>query len=274
MTEHVIGLSLEEQKAFMELALAHTVGVVNLKEAVDRKKRIRSDGSLGTGSACLWNNKAIVLTARHVLDEASPGEVAFLPRAETSLKWDAPGQTSGVAERVVLEIERIVRSESEDLAAIVLKSTDLNPLNCEFCPLPQRLAADMTAKGEGSVLLAGFPVDQTYTVLETRNSDGLSVSLGCPSVLIWGEIVHTPPRPLDSHYDPDRHILIRFEPPSPGSRPQGYSGAAVWCDPSRRGRIWRANPLLLGVETRAYEKSGLLLAIRASVVRRFLEESL
>jgi len=42
--DHVIGLGLEEQKAFIEQAVSSTVGIVNLKEDVDEKQRIVPKG--------------------------------------------------------------------------------------------------------------------------------------------------------------------------------------------------------------------------------------
>lgn len=274
MTEHVIGLSLEEQKAFMEQSWSHTVGVVNLIETVDQKERSRCEG-IGTGCACLWKGAKIVLTAKHVLDGAGPTDLAFLPRAGTALEWDTPGKMSGLVERVAVGIDRIVRCEWEDLAAIILKPEGAEALKTNvFCPLPKRLAVDSTVRGAGSVLVVGFPVDHTFGVSKSKYPGGMIVSMACPSVSFWGELVETPARPLDHRYDPDRHLLIRFEPETQGSRPFGYSGGAVWCDPARRGAIWAADPLLLGVEFGTYEKSGLVIAIRASVVRKFLEESL
>jgi len=86
-------------------------------------------------------------------------------------------------------------------------------------------------------------------------------------------VVPTPARPLSSRYDPDRHILVRFEPSAPNLLPFGYSGAGVWCDNRKVGAVWTADPLLVGVETDAFRKSGLLLAVKAAVVSQFLEES-
>ena len=171
-------------------------------------------------------------------------------------------------------VERIALCEWEDLAAIVLRPEGLESLNTEFCPLPRRLAVDSTLRDNGSVLLVGFPVDQTFEVSESRQPGHVTKLMACPSDMFWGEIVSRTDRPLSSRYDAERHLLIRFESSTRGSRPFGYRGAAVWCDPARRGLIWTANPLFLGIETDSYESLNLVLAVRASVVRQFLEESL
>jgi hypothetical protein len=179
-----------------------------------------------------------------------------------------------MVERVVVGVEKIVRCQWEDIAAIVLEPGGLESLNCEFCPLPKRLAIDSNVTNTGAVLVIGFPVDQTFEVCESRKGNSVTKFMACPCDSFWGEIIDTPERPLSSYYVPDRHLLIRYDPSNQHSRPQGYSGGAVWCDPARRNGVWRADPLLLGIETHAYEKSGLLLAVRAGVVRRFLQESL
>jgi hypothetical protein len=271
--DHPIRLNLEEGKAFQEKAWCHIVGMVNLKEVIDESARTRSEG-IGTGCACLWNGRKLILTAKHVVEGAAPTDIAFLPRIGSALGWDSPGEISGVAERVVVGIERIIRCGWEDLAVIVLSPDGLDGLNIEFCELPKRLGVDSTVSATGSVLVVGFPVDQTFEVSETRRPGHVTKVMACPSDSFWGELVERPERPLSSRYDPDHHLLIRFEPSKPGSEPFGYSGAGVWCDPTRRGAIWTANPLLLGVQTDAYLESGLVLAIRARMIRRFLQEAL
>ena len=82
------------------------------------------------------------------------------------------------------------------------------------------------------------------------------------------------PTAIDSAYNPERHLLIRFEPASGGLRPHGYSGATVWCDRAEHGAIWEPCPVLVGIQTHAYVKSGLVRAVRAGTIRQFLEESL
>jgi hypothetical protein len=271
--EHPIALGLEELKAFHGKAWAHVLGVVNLKEEVNERARTRWEG-LGTGCACVWRGQKLVLTAKHVLQDAGSADIAFLPRSATALGWESPGNIEGVVERVTVGIEKVVRCQWEDLAAIVLDGDGADTLNVEFCELPKRLAVDETISGSGSVLIIGFPVDQTFRVSESRVPGHTTVIMACPCESFWGELVKEPEGALDSSYDPDRHLLIRFEPRSEGLRPFGYSGAAVWCDPARREAIWTANPLLLGIQTHTYEKSGLVRAVRASTIRRFLEESL
>lgn len=272
-TDHPIGLNIEEMKAFHAKAWAHVLGVVNLKEVVSEQAHTRWEG-MGTGCACLWRNTTLVLTAKHVLEEAQPRDIAFLPRSGTVLRWDQPGQIEGMVERVTIGIERIVRCQWEDLAAIVLAGDGLDRLNIEFCGVPKRLARDQTANGPGSVLIIGYPFDQTFVASEHRQFEGVAKLLACPCDSFWGELVATPEQTLGSDYDPERHLLVRFEPGRHGSRPHGYSGAAVWCDPVRQGPIWTPDPLILGLQTHGYPRAGLIRAVRASSIRSFLEESL
>ena len=249
------------------------VGVVNLKEKVDKDRRERWEG-IGTGGAYRWRNKHIILTAKHVLEDAAESDVAFLPRTGTSLGWERPGEFTGMSERIGGSVEKIVYCLWEDLAAIVLSDKCISQLNVEFCELPNRFSSDTSLSTNGAVLVIGFPFDKVFEVSRIRTSGHTTISLGCPCESFWGEIVRDQERALGSGYDPECHLLIRFEPASLGRRPHGYSGATVWCDRRNSKGIWTAEPLLLGIQTHAYEKSGLLRAVRVDGVKRFLQESL
>jgi hypothetical protein len=271
--DNPIGLSIEENKAFHEKAWSHVVGIVNLKEQIDENKRERWEG-IGTGGAYRWRDKRIVLTAKHVLEDAGVSDVAFLPRTGSSLGWEHPGKISGISARVGGIVQEIVGCPWEDLAALILNDEAASRLNVDFCELPRRFSSDTTVSTDGSVLIIGFPMDQAFEVSRARTPGRTTVSLGCPCESFWAKIVREPERTLDSSYHPEHHLLIRFEPASQGLRPHGYSGATVWCDRQSTGGVWTAEPLLLGIQTHAYVKSGLVRAVRASAIKRFLEESL
>jgi len=270
IADNPIGLNIEENKAFHEKAWSHVVGIVNLEEQIDEHKRERWEG-IGTGGAYRWRNTQIVLTAKHVVKDADVSDVAFLPRTGSSLGWEHPGKINGMSARVCGIIKEIVCCPWEDLAALVLNDEGARRLNVDFCELPRRFSSDTTVSTDGSVLIIGFPVDQAFEVSRARTPGHTTISLGCPCESFWGEIVKEPERILDSSYDPERHLLIRFEPASQGLRPHGYSGATVWCDRRSTGGIWTPEPLLLGIQTHAYVKSGLVRAVRASSIRRFVE---
>jgi hypothetical protein len=268
--DHPIGLNLEENKAFHEKAWSHIVGVVNLKENADASSRTRWEG-LGTGCACSWRGRALILTARHVVDGAEESDLAFLPRSGTALGWESPGKLGQMVERVRVGSDRIIRCEWEDLAAILLNPHGLEALNVEFCELPGRLASG-EVRGPGSVLVVGYPVDQTFEVSESKSPSNVTKLLACPCDSFWGDVVEQPSCALDSSYDASRHLLVRFEPAAKGRKPHGYSGAAVWCDPVRRAALWTPSPLLAGVQTHGYTRAGLVRAVRSSAIRKFLEE--
>jgi len=123
-------------------------------------------------------------------------------------------------------------------------------------------------------MLVGYPVDQARTVSKTRVAGAVTESFAVVPTPIMGDIVPTPTHSLSASYDPDRHLLIRFDPGDSKREPFGYSGAGVWCDNVRSGAVWTADPLLVGVETSAFVASKLLIAVKGEVVRQFLEESL
>jgi hypothetical protein len=86
--------------------------------------------------------------------------------------------------------------------------------------------------------------------------------MACAPTPLMGESVAKLKGPLPSSYDPDRDVLIRYDPPAPDMKPHGFSGGGVWCDPAERpGAVWSADPLLFGVQTHAYMESGLLKAV-------------
>ena len=266
-------VDIAENRAFAEKAVWHTVGIINQRHDVCESERIISD-VIGTGSACSWKGRKLILTAKHVVDKAERTGLRFLLRAGDAIDWDMTGRTE-VIESVSLPIERIVRWREGDLAAIVLRSGELDESRVQFCELPKMLARDETVSTDGGVLLIGHPLDQFKKVSEVKQGGMLVEILASVPNMLMGEVVVKPDRALSSEYDPERDILVRFAPNTRGLKPHGYSGAGVWCDPAvNRGILWAATPLLLGVQTHAYLDSGLLCAVRATVVRQFLEQFL
>jgi hypothetical protein len=264
------GLDISENRAFVEKAVWYTICIVNLTGVQNESQRVFSE-EIGTGTACLWKGQRIVLTAKHVLNKAGLADLAFLPRVGSAIDWDSGGKTD-IAERVAVGVERIVRCQWEDLAAIVLRPGEAEKLNSHFCELPKKFARNLS--GSGGVMLVGYPVDQACSVSKTKQGNSVTESFAVVATPIMGEVAPPPTHPLSYSYDPGRHLLIRFEPAEAEAKPFGYSGAGVWCDNVRSGAIWTADPLLVGVETSAFVTSKLLIAVRAEIVRQFLEESL
>jgi hypothetical protein len=266
--DHPVDLSIEETRAFYQAAWSHVLGVINLKEISSTDGRTRSEG-LGTGCACSWRGQRLILTAKHVLEDARPQDIEFLPRSGTAIRWDSPGKIDGVVRRISVGIQRVERCRWEHLAAIVLEPPGSGVLNVEFCDLPRRLAVDSTIDSNGSVLVIGFPSNQIFAASESKEQNRTITMMACPCDSFWGEPTGTPESALDSGYDPERHLLIRFQSGSEDWKPHGYSGAAVSCDPRNKAPIWTPNPLLLAIQTHAYPRLGIVRATRSSTIRRF-----
>jgi len=80
---------------------------------------------------------------------------------------------------------------------------------------------------------------------------------------------------LSSQYDPERDVLVNYEPNDPKMKPYGFSGAAVWSERAESsGPVWTADPMIFGVQTSAFMTSGLLQVVGAPAIKEFLEESL
>lgn len=272
MEEHKIGQNIEANKAFMERIFWHMVGVVNL---VRRRGEISpgrnvSWQEIGTGAACRYRNANIILTAKHVLDDAGPSDLRFLPRGTGRIEWaDEPKRTR--VERAALDVHEIIRCTWDDLAAIVLGPKMAESVNIRFCELPGNFSNPPEVE---PVLIIGYPYDQSFVAETMREGTEMVHRKAAKSDGFWGEVATTE-KPL-SGFDRERHFLVKFHPSFPGGRPEGYSGAGVWFPrkADAASGVWTADPLLVGIETHAYEKLGLLRVIRSSAVRTFLEEVL
>jgi Trypsin-like peptidase domain len=270
MSEHPIGERIEVGRAQLERVFWHMVGIINTnhKSYTDRSGQTKAWQEIGTGAACLFRGRKLILTAAHVLDGAEKADVEFLPRGTGRIEWaDESNRTR--ADRVAVVIDKIVRCAWEDLAAIVLSENVPESVNIRFCELPQKFSEP---PAKGNVLVIGYPYDQAVEVERLREKDTIVHKQAAISDGFLGEVVTT--SKLLSGFDAERHFLVRFYPSRREGRPQGYSGAGVWLTNSGEaaGGIWNADPLLTGIETHGYENSGLLRVVRSNFVRLFLEE--
>jgi hypothetical protein len=273
--EHPIGLNSEQHRAFTENVFWQTVGVVNLVRVTGKTPAgtTVSAEEMGTGSACRWKGRKLVLTAKHVLAGAGPSELAFFLRPSGQIGWVTRDAPPPFAERVFLQIEEIVEAPSEDLAALVLGPEDADRSNLQFCDLPAAFAP--VPSGPGVTLLIGYPGDQTFPVAIMRQRSGsVHMDLGALPSACWGSIVDEIPRFFPSSYDPRRHFLIRFDPREEGSRPHGYSGTGVWYQSATKREIWAADPVLAGIQKAWHSESNLMICIKSEVVHQFLDEFL
>ncbi len=193
----------------------YTVGVINISAFVDEKNRIIAD-DIGTGTACDWHGRKMILTAKHVLKNAQPKDLQFLLRVGNAIDWDADPRKGGVTSRVSLPVDKIIRCKGEDLAMILLKPDGLEAFNVRFCELAKRLARTKATNNQGALILLGYPSDQIFDVSESRTGNITTKSVACVPTVLTGHIAIGENYNLSSSYDPENHVLIRFEPVSSG----------------------------------------------------------
>ena len=269
-TEHKIGLMMGENKAFIERIAWYSVGIVNLLVDVDYQKKAKADG-LGTGTACMWKDHRLILTAEHVVADAEPRDLAFLLRVDEAINWEGSGKPEQVQARVSLPVERIVRWKEHDLAAIVLRGSDRR---MQFSELPDHLSKRRTTRRKGSLILLGYPTDRVFPYSKTKTETEEANYYAVRPTILTGIIAKAPSSALSSLYCPKRDVLIHYTPEDPKMKPQGFSGAAAWSERAERsGPLWTAEPMIFGVLTHAFMTSKLLLVVGAPTINKLLEES-
>jgi len=271
MVEHIVGMNIEQNKAVLERVFWHVVGIVNMIRRTGKNTSGQDIAwqEIGTGVACRFMERKLILTAKHVLEHAGDDDLRFLPRPSGRIEWaDEPIRTR--VERVPFPIGRIVRCQWEDLAAIVLKPEPTEIANVRFCDLPKNFGQVPT---EGVLLVIGYPYDQAFIAQISQNEGSKVHNLSAKSDGFRSEVVKT--NKLLSGFDEESHFLIKFYPSFEGERPDGYSGAGVWDEEHKETEetVWSATPKLTGIQTHAYRESGLLRVVKAEVMLKFLEES-
>src|SRR5262249_50795826 len=162
----------------------------------------------------------------------------------------------------------IICSKEHDLAAVVLRSQELAGHGMQFCDLPKQLMRRRTLKRKGALFLLGFPVDRVFTISEVKTAYALTNFHAATPTILTSTLAGPPSKRLGSSYDPDRDVLLKYEPIDPEMKPHGFSGAAVWCQRlGRADHLWTASPMLFGVQTSAFMTSRLLQVVGAPTVR-------
>lgn len=272
MTQNPKGLMIGEYSAFIERIAWYSLGIVDV--LADKADGRIADG-LGSGTACRWRGHSLILTADHVLKSKESDNLAFLLRVDDAINWEGDRAPEKVVRRISLPIDRILRCKEHDLAAIVLRSSELSRFRIQFCELPNQLMKRRALRRKGALILLGFPYDCVFPIAE-RETPNLSVHyLAAKPTILHATLAGPPSKPLASSYDPERDVLVKYDPTDPNMKPYGLSGAAAWCDRIRRsGSVWTPEPMLFGVVTHALMTSRLLQIVGASTIREFLERTL
>lgn len=262
-------------KASIQRLWKHTVSIVNGVRVVgtDPATNRRADGEeFGSGCVARSGKQHVILTAKHVLRNAKAGDLrifsypgAFRYRAAEDLRKE------DVVDAVPLRADRsvIYRCDWDDLALIVVEPDQLGE-HVEFFDLNN----DCIDPAEGEpVHCFGFPAD-SYVPWETfmvGNKEERTVAV-YPGT--FDGVVTYSPKFLPSEFEPDRHYLVPFAGATEGKHPEGYSGGGAWWESDQPELIWRANYKFAGICTSCYRAGSYEQIVRASAVRRFVEETL
>ena len=120
--EHPQSLNSEIHHAFSERVAWQTALIINTvrQQTTLPTGEVVSWEGVGSGSACCWKGNKLILTAKHVLEEAGPKDIRFFLRPTGAIDWGVHPSQPLIADTITLEIDDIVRCAYEDLACIIL----------------------------------------------------------------------------------------------------------------------------------------------------------
>jgi hypothetical protein len=270
----------ESEKVLISRLWAHTIGIVNQKPITGTLNgKPCTDEQPGTSSAIRWGQHHCILTANHVIEHADRQDLRFFFRPNANLDIGTreelerqdyiehhPGWSA--------EIYDIIRCEWEDMAIITVKS-ELKYLNAEFFDLESAWGDPAVGTVVSS---AGFPTHEPVHLGTIRRGTNEEHRIGLALTPWDGPVVDKPDSYIESYtetnpFDPERHFFAKWDPPDPKMKMKGFSGGAVWSEaPTVKGGVWSIKLIFAGMCT--HQKGKLARMVRASAVRRFLEESL
>jgi hypothetical protein len=158
----------------------------------------------------------------------------------------------------------IHRCTWEDLALVAIDQSEAGPY-AEFADLVN----DWTDPAEGEIVhCCGFPIDKHILVGKRMVGNKEERDIAIRPALFTGQVFYRP-NFLTRAYDPERHYLVPYDH---HKRPEGFSGAAAWWESNQPQLVWKPNFKLAGICTSCYKNGTIEQIVKASVVRRFLEE--
>jgi len=256
----------------------HTVAVVNGVRTVGQNPLTGGRGDSeepGTGCTGRWRSHAFILTAKHVLENATPGDIRVFSFPNEDLPRRAPHEirSQDIVDALPVDPQRVAihRCDWEDLALLSGPP--------ESFPVREFFDAktEWIDPGAGEVLhCIGFPTDSGF-VCEKQKFGQRDEWIVAVYPTLFSASVLSPPTENDLKYkitafDHDRHFLVPFDDAAKGKRPHGISGAAVWWESGQKRAIWRPDFKFAGVCVCCYKHGAVLQIVKASVVRRFLQE--
>ena len=273
MNEHPIGTRLRAQTACQSRVWIHSVGIINSIRKVDPDSRMDWE-EMGTGCVGGWGDHHFILTASHVIhDEAKPSDLRLFwrPYGDDKYLADSHLHPEDIVNGIPIKDPNAVihRCHWEDLAIITIDPSEVGPYS-ESINIGTGWA-DPAA--DEVVHVFGYPSDR-HIVVDNRvvSPTRREVTAAIRPDIFSGQVMSSP-NFLTNDFDPDRHYLVPYDH-SMSQDPKGFSGAAAWWEPSDPQQVWRPNFKFAGVCTHSYKKGTVERIVKASAVRRFLEEEL
>jgi hypothetical protein len=268
----------QASRASINHLIRRTVGVINQIRIAGTHPTTgqRSDSEVpGTGCPVLWGDKTLLVTAKHVVETvSSASDLRIATFAQTAVVFKDPERVTwddAEAGVVLGSDSQIHLCGWEDLAAITVHAGNFP--HCDFADIRDEWIDP--PEGE-TVHCCGFPSDHNVTV-ETKIVNGkVEIGVGLLPTIFDGKVL---PRPTENElkfritaFDADHHYLIPYAS-SASKHPAGYSGAAMWWEMDEQMTVWRPRFKFAGICVCTYKDGTVIQVIRASVVRRFLEET-
>jgi hypothetical protein len=270
--EHLTELQKQASDACLLRVSTHTVGIINSIRTVgfDPITQRRGDGEeAGTGCAGRWGDHHFIITASHVLHSgAKPSDLRIFWRPSGAIERiaDADLRPKDIADGVPIRDPNaaIHHCKWEDLAVITIDPTEAGEYT-EFADIENNWIDPLEKE---VVHCCGFPIDKHILVGSRWVGTKEERDIAIRPDMFSGEVYSTP-NFLSDDYDPARHYLVPYDHPK---HPKGFSGAAAWWESDQHKQVWKPDFKFGGICTSCYKNGTVEQIVRASVVRRFLQE--
>jgi hypothetical protein len=231
--------------------------------------------NIGTGVLVRRNENRCILTAAHVIRDCATESLRFWLRPPAPMKekaardafdWEIGSTTEGTCLPVTLEglDERLdIGVLRLDPAFELPDGPDFYNLvhSREFTPWPD-------AKLEGtSLYLFGFPTENSRLVGQDGSRAFHFLGAACLNRDYSCELNQSGWRSFPSTVSASKDFLIEYGNFLDKIEPHGFSGCGVWVMAETAGqRVWKPDPMLLGITHSYFRKSDILAATKISSI--------
>ena len=274
-----IQIKAHASRASVDRFLRHTAGIVNgvrITGALSDSGKRADEEQPGTGCFVRWGRHHMILTARHVIEDAPGAELRIFsyPAAGFKVQPSLEVTKKDIVEAIHLNSESSIHvCVWEDLAIVTVNPNDFP--GAEFIDIGKDWADPVEGERVGC---CGFPSDYHVTVAKTVIAERELIDIGLLPIAFSESVLPVPDEQALKfkfrEFDPGRHYLVPYPSSAVTQHPRGISGAAMWWESDERLIVWRPNFKFAGTCISYYPKSEVLEVVKASVVRRFLGEVL